>query len=115
MVGRPFSQTAKEFGEFLKAIATICTANPTLTSDNGIAARLNKPPCYPDLSQRQLRRKVKAALDYELSLLQMFPISLWPEVFGIDPPNAITRRHLRAKTLEYLRSELSRHNKRYAN
>jgi hypothetical protein len=113
--GRPFSQTAKEFGEFLKAIATISTANPTLTSDDGIAARLNKPPYYPDLSQRQLRRKVKAALDWELSVLQAGPLSLWPKVFGIDPPEATSRRHLRAKALEHLRSELRRHNKRNEN
>jgi hypothetical protein len=113
--GRPYSQTAKDFGEFLKDIATISTANPTLTSDDRIAARLSKPPYYPGLSQRQLRRKVKAALDWELSVLQGGPYSLWPEVFGIDPPKAITRRHLRAKALEHLRHELRRHNKRNSN
>jgi hypothetical protein len=58
---------------------------------------------------------VKAALDWVVSLLQMFPISRWPEQFGIDPPEPITRRHLRAKALEHLRSELRHHNKRYAN
>jgi hypothetical protein len=112
--GRPYSHTAKEFGQFLKAIAEINSANPRLVSNDGIARVLKTRPLYQRLSQRQLRRKVATAIDWETRLLKFAPHEIWKKVFGLDPPRRITNKSLREKAFEYLRYELKRHNQRQA-
>jgi hypothetical protein len=112
--GRPYSQTAKEFGQFLKAIAEVNSANLRIVSNDGIARVLRTRPLYNRISQRQLRRKVAAAIDWEIQLLKFAPPEIWKKIFGLDPPQRITNKSLREKAFEYLRYELKRHKQRQA-
>jgi hypothetical protein len=110
--GRPYSQTAKEFGQFLKAIDEVNSANPRLVSNDGIARVLHTRPAYNRISQRQLRRKVGTAIDWEIQLLKFAPHEIWQKFFGVEPPQRITNKSLREKAFECLRHQLKRHKQR---
>jgi hypothetical protein len=112
--GRPYSQTAKEFGQFLKAIAEINSANPRLVSYDGIARVLQARPLYKSISRRQFRRKVGVAIGWETELLKFAPPEMWKKLFGVDPPQRRTNKSLREKAFECLRYELKRHKQREA-
>jgi hypothetical protein len=97
----------RHFGQLLKAIAEINSKNKKLTSSLSIARELGKRPEYSRLSERQLRRDVREAIEWEIRFLKEIRPDCWVEILGIMPPPAMTDEFLREKALEFLRHYLA--------
>jgi hypothetical protein len=108
--GRSKKLVKQELGQLLKAIAEINSKNRYFANPHVIAQRLKLQYAdYQHLSERQLRRDVKAAIDWEVRILKRTPLARWEELLGIEPPENLTPNLLREKAFEYLRHELRRH------
>ena len=91
--GAPKKLRGQRFGQFLRAIAEINSSNKNFVTDLSIAAKLRDMSEYKDLSERQLRRDVKTAIDFMGKIFEEMP-----------------RLKRRAKVFELLREEFHRHN-----
>ena len=108
--GRSKKLVKQELGQLLKAIAEINSKNRYFANPHVVAQRLKlRHPDYQHLSERQLRRDVKAAIDWVIRQLKETPLARWEELLGIEPPEHLTPKLLREKAFELLWHELRRH------
>jgi phosphotransacetylase len=112
--GRPKALSTKKvidehhraLGNVLREIAEISIRNPRIKSRRRIAELLESRPRYKHLSPRTVRRDVTAAIVWTIDALKCTPADCWPELFGVQPPSAMTKQVLLEKSLEWLRKEL---------
>ena len=110
--GKVTDPTQRALGNLLRDIAEaseeIAAKNPRPQSQTDIAHRLGQHKRRSYNSDRTLRRDVSRALAWTINMLKLTPPELWPKIFGIQPPSAMTKRAVLNKALEFLRMELAR-------
>ena len=110
--GKVIDPTQRALGNLLRDISEaseeIAAKNPRPQSQTDIADRLWQHKRRSYNSDRTLRRDVSRALAWTINMLKLTPPELWPKIFGIQPPSAMTKRAVLNKALEFLRMELAR-------